>query len=172
MTCDMCGLWHHAKCEGVNQQAYNAIGAGASVGVKWFCRKCDKYARAFMTSLQKLSERQDKLEEKMEAMEGSVKESVELCNEKIEMVANSVVGQAVAESAREMRERETRKNNLIIFKVPMCEAEDLKTRIDEDKKLYADKLHQRQMRPSVLLQVSNRKNRDRQSDRWTDRKTQ
>ena len=45
-----------------------------------------------------------------------------------------MIGQAVAESAREMKEREYRKNNMIIFKVPMCEAEQLKTRIEEDMK--------------------------------------
>ena len=109
LTCDMCGLWHHSKCEGVNQQAYKAIEAGASVGVKWFCRKCDKYARPFMTSLQKLSERQEVLEGKMEAMEENVQNKFEQCNEKIDQVEERLLGQAVAESAREIKERETRK---------------------------------------------------------------
>ena len=82
------------------------------------------------------------------------------------MVANSVVGQAVAESAREMRERETRKNNLIIFKVPMCEAEDLKTRIDEDKK-FVDKLWKEGLEVEEEVQVAkiNRLGKKEDKDR-------
>ena len=81
MQCDLCDLWHHAKCEDVSNEAYKAIGVA---GVRWFCKRCDKFACAFMSNLQKLSDRQDKLEKKFENMEESVDKKIEQCNERIE----------------------------------------------------------------------------------------
>ena len=104
----------------MSMETYKAIGGA---GVRWFCKRCDKFACAFMSNLQKLSDRQDKLESKFETLEVDVQNKVDHCQEKIEKIEQNqenVVYQGVADSAREIKEREIRKNNIVILGLPMC----------------------------------------------------
>ena len=142
LTCDLCGMWHHTKCEGVSQEAYKILSKENS-GIRWYCKKCDSFATGFMQNMKHLSQRQDRLEKKFEDLQHTVGESIENLEErveiKIEQVEKNIVNKAVSDSAREMKEREARKSNIIIFKAPMSEAVELKSRIEDDK-AYFEKL--------------------------------
>ena len=142
VTCDLCGMWHHTKCEGVSQDAYKLLSKDDS-GIKWYCKKCDTFATGFMQNMKQLSQRQDRLEKKFEDLQNTVEDNIDKLegrvDDKIGQVERSIVNKAVVDSTREMKEREARKNNIIIFKTPMSEAVELKTRIEDDK-AYFEKL--------------------------------
>ena len=87
-----------------------------------------------MTGMKQLSERQDRLELKF--VEENIDNMQNRVDDKMEEVEKSVLKRAVADSAREVKDRDTRKNNIIIFKAPMSEATELKSRIEDDKVFF------------------------------------
>lgn len=140
LKCDMCEMWHHTDCEGVPDSLYRAIqetDQGASQGLRWFCKKCNKFATGFMAGLNRLSMRQDALEEKVKDIEDHVaakfKEVGQSQAELTRKVDNAVATSA-KESLREMEDRELRKNNVIFFGIQECPDIDPEVRKLEDKK--------------------------------------
>ena len=162
LTCDMCGLWHHIKCEGVSEKSYKLIGEGEIHGLRWFCKKCDQYAANIMTNIKKLTSRLDSLEERTESRVGRVEERVARVEESEKGQSNRVKGaieridgievvlrddprevtdediktqiqQTTSSFLKEKEEKETRKMNVIVNNVPESEGETAKERKGKDK---------------------------------------
>ena len=60
VQCELCELWSHCKCEGIQEDAYELLKQDK---IHFFCGKCEKAAGQLLKSVVKLKERQDKLEE-------------------------------------------------------------------------------------------------------------
>ena len=58
--CEVCDICHHAKCEGVSDEAYAVLqGNGA---MNWYCKRCNKGMARLLRTMCALQERQEKLE--------------------------------------------------------------------------------------------------------------
>jgi len=41
LTCDVCGFWHHAKCEKVSDEVYEFLcDHSDDASLAWYCKKC------------------------------------------------------------------------------------------------------------------------------------
>lgn len=60
LQCDICDGWFHAKCQKVNEGAYEFL--AETSGAHWFCMQCDTNAVKTLKSLSFIQERQDKIE--------------------------------------------------------------------------------------------------------------
>ena len=144
LKCDMCAMWHHASCEGVPESLYKAIQEtvqGASQGLHWYCKKCNKFATGFMAGLNRLSMRQDALEGKVKDMEYHVEtkfKEAENSRGELSRKLDSMVTVSANESVKELEDRELRKNNVVFFGVQESTETDPEVRKAEDKKKAED----------------------------------
>ncbi|RUS75853.1 hypothetical protein EGW08_016374 [Elysia chlorotica] len=147
LKCDMCEIWHHTNCEAVPDSFYKAIqetGQGASQGLHWYCRKCNKFATRFMAGLNSLSLRQDALEEKVKGIENQAEATnnsvAEMAKGKLPSGMLGTVKEVAKEAQEETRNRIWRGRNLLIFGLDEPEHKDRDMRATEDNRRVKDLL--------------------------------
>ena len=153
LTCDMCGWWFHARCEGVSDHTYQTIQGGAQ-GLRWFCRKCDKFVVNLMASIQQVTNRQDELEIKFMNMEKKLNECSKTSdNDRHERSWATVTagtdrdktktnreGQesTIQNSVKEIDDRLARKKNIVLYEVVESQSREAETRKNDDNNAAAD----------------------------------
>lgn len=145
LTCDLCGMWHHTVCEGVEEALYKLMQETQKLdqGIKWFCKKCNKFACGLMSNITQISARQDAIESKVHVFEQEIKglnnilstfkEEQDKINKQVSDKLTETANKCgVSASTREVREREERKANLIFFNIEESSKEETTERIQDD----------------------------------------
>lgn len=119
IKCDRCNAWVHLKCSDLDSGEYGLLARLHSLSVKWHCPVCT-------SELQKLPDPNDRLaahEAKIDTMMGIVLTMqqqnamiIKLLEQSDERMERKVEKQ-VKETFEEDREKEGRKNNLIMYNV-------------------------------------------------------
>ena len=69
VECDLCILWHHKECQKISDTLYAVMTSEENENINWYCDQCKKGAKRIMTQLVKMTERQEKLEERQNKIE-------------------------------------------------------------------------------------------------------
>lgn len=131
LQCTVCGLWSHKTCSGATDEVFNLLeiqkkNTGRSY---WACRPCIVYAEGMNHRLRQMEERIDKVEKETETTKKTVKNMEEKIQELSEEVKkkDKGVSKAIQEGENnvfeELKERETRKLNVVFHRVGECENE-------------------------------------------------
>lgn len=78
VLCDICKLWFHKDCEGLNEELYaalNKFGHKGSQDIPWQCKICKRYASGLIVEITKMKQKQDKMEAKLLEIENKTKEA-------------------------------------------------------------------------------------------------
>lgn len=76
VLCDICKLWFHKDCEGLNEELYaalNKFGHKGSQDIPWQCKICKRYASGLIVEITKMKQKQDKMEAKLLEIETKLK---------------------------------------------------------------------------------------------------
>ena len=60
IMCEVCDIWHHAKCEGVPNEAHAVLQGNDTM--HWYCKGCNKGMARLLQTMSALQERQEKIE--------------------------------------------------------------------------------------------------------------
>ena len=60
IMCEACDMRHHAKCEGVSDEAYAVLQGNETM--HWYCKGCNKGMARLLQTMSALQERQEKME--------------------------------------------------------------------------------------------------------------
>ena len=76
LQCDLCTFSHHTECEAVSNQLYKIIqdmaNEDSANSLHWYCKKCNRMAKGFMSGIAQLQERQTVLEDKFLQLQGNM----------------------------------------------------------------------------------------------------
>ena len=123
LQCTVCGLWIHKTCSGVSDDGYKFVNEQLQLTgmAYWACRSCTSYAINMNHRLKTMKEKMGELDQAMEATTVSCKkteETVEKISEELRKKDERVeklVKQGEFNIYEEMRERETRRLNVVFF---------------------------------------------------------
>ena len=147
IQCAMCDLWVHQKCEKMSDETFKVLDIQHEETGQcfWSCKSCCSYARKFDKRMRDVEKRVQGLETLVPSIQSdlvTVKEEVATLKKVTteiseENSSKSDVNQekVTATVLEEMRERESRKCNLIIHNLaePDNNVTDTKERIEKDK---------------------------------------
>ena len=160
VQCSLCQLWVHVTCEGMADECFKVLAnASKNGGMYWACRSCTAYAAKFNNSIQEINRRLSKLESKVEEGANEVKEvqeEVSAMKESIDKLnQNSSLAASNSSEAvfSELRERENRKQNLVIHNLEESGSRNKEDRIRDDKKLLHDVLRQMDVKANVDKEI-------------------
>ena len=147
VQCALCDLWVHKACENMSEETFKVLDTqNAQTGqCFWCCKSCKNYALKFDKRMRDVEKRvQDletavpKLSTDVQNMQGEI-EKIKDTNVKLSKEVKEVGSGSKAEVTThvftEMRERESRKCNIIIHNLPEPGAEI----IDKDERITKDK---------------------------------
>ena len=106
LGCEYCNTWFHTECEKYSDAEYDLLKKPQS---HWFCKNCDDKAIDVLQIVRNMKEFQEKMVERMEAVE----KKVELV-EKVEGPMADRVMEIVQKEIGEERERRIREWNVVI----------------------------------------------------------
>ena len=106
LGCEYCNTWFHTECEKYSDAEYDILKKPQS---HWFCKNCDDKAIDVLQIVRNMKEFQEKMVERMEAVE----KKVELV-EKVEGPMADRVMEIVQKEIGEERERRIREWNVVI----------------------------------------------------------
>lgn len=69
LVCNLCDMWHHAKCEKMSDEVYKFLSDNEVSSVHWYCNKCNTVFSKMVKQITTISRRQDIMEKRMDAME-------------------------------------------------------------------------------------------------------
>jgi hypothetical protein len=118
----LCTLWCHKACTGLSAEAFRGLEVQAKeTGLAyWACRSCLTFANKVNRQLQAASKRQDEVEEKVERNireTNNNRQEIEQLKEELRRMKSAAEAEKEERSdalAEELREREMRRNNIII----------------------------------------------------------
>ena len=147
VKCSLCDLWVHKSCEEMSDETFRVLDIqNEETGqCYWNCKSCQSYARKFDKRMKNLEKRvQDIENEKIPGIEEDVKtmksDIINLQETTSNLSAASKVSEGETHASvtaavlEEMKERESRRNNLIIHNLsePGAEFVDSKERVAKD----------------------------------------
>jgi hypothetical protein len=139
IQCAMCALWiHHKPCSGVSEDGFKFLSeqVQATGTAYWACRSCMAYSKAITMKVKEVEKKLDEVQKEVKenAKEiGRVDKNVEQLRQDLEKVKekNSEETNTYI-TAEEYREREARRLNVIIHRVPESLDRDAATRREAD----------------------------------------
>ena len=144
VKCMICSLWSHKSCAGVSDEYLKILEDQLKVtGVAyWACRSCAAYNRLVSNRFQEIEKRMDQQEIKTKENEEAIRQNegkTEEVNRKVEKLAQEVENlkkNSTENWMEEMRERELRKENIIVFGIEEADdrERDGRTRAENDLK--------------------------------------
>jgi hypothetical protein len=149
VQCTMCTLWCHKACTNLSAEAYKGLEVQAKeVGTAyWACRSCMTFANKMNRQFQAVSKRQDEMEEKMD---GNIRETkqnsqeIEKLREELNRMRSTLESEREAKNdmlGEELRDRETRRNNIIIHGLQETDVNtNPRDRMERDKQLCGELL--------------------------------
>ena len=150
VECTLCNQWVHVKCEpDITPETYKALCAaaearrsGSKCALNWSCASCSSYATKFNTSILELHMRLRKMEancsENTKDIE-LVQKNMEILQGKVDAISvDSVSKNTTTTIFNEIRERDLRKNNVIIYNLDEPQGSNKEERLTKDKKSLRD----------------------------------
>ena len=129
LQCTVCGLWVHKTCSGISDDGYKFVSEQLQLtGVGyWACRACASYA---VNMNRRLKQIEDKLEQCTKTVETNT-EKIKEVEKKVDGISSELkkdgektaklVKQGEANVYEELRERETRRLNVVFFGIAELE---------------------------------------------------
>ncbi len=126
--CIICGLWIHKNCSGISDEFFKHLedqvrNTGTAY---WACRPCSTYSQGITKKMRAVETRVDQISDSVEA----VKDTLKTVREDIDTVVNKVKKLEVEKPEsdnnsvfQELRERDARKNNVVIHGMPECDSQ-------------------------------------------------
>ena len=125
VKCEICCLWVHVKCYNIPKELYNFLKAPNKYpGVCWRCDSCNASAAMLDNKITKLQSQVKEVAEKVVRAEGAVQDvtrrvnTVEERQDKVEDLLDKERERVRRERIDETRERDLRKKNVIIHRMP------------------------------------------------------
>ena len=142
MQCTVCGLWAHKTCSGVTDEIFTLIDLQKKATGKsyWACRPCTVYPEGMNHRMRQIEEKIERVEKATEENAANVKE----IEQKVQSLSEEVKKQRsgadkLAQNCEngifeELRDRESRKLNIVIHRVGECpnEKASIQERIEWD----------------------------------------
>ena len=158
IACDLCKIWHHIGCVGIAKDEYKFL--RKTKRIKWFCITCDRMFGNMAAANRELKDKIDRMEGNQNSLEnrlGGLQTEFKKMNEALmnltveigrlksegnigprprldEVRAESQVPttELIREEMREIKDKEMRKNNLVLYNVPESNEEEARGRKAED----------------------------------------
>ena len=140
VQCSLCNLWVHITCQEMPDECFKILDNAAKYGgMHWSCRSCQSFAEKFNVRVQELNrkvtaiegkldsniEEVDKVKLDMDTVKTDVKKLKEKSNEASENSSASVFA--------ELRDRDSRKMNIVVHNMEESDAATGRERADKDK---------------------------------------
>ena len=130
VRCSTCEYWVHADCEGMANELFNLLANpekyGAAGGVRWNCVSCqlsadkiEKIVKNMEGKIQAVADRVSGTEAAVSGLGGRV-DKLEKAKQNEEAVIDKKDQRVRSDILEEMRERECRRLNLVLYKVGEC----------------------------------------------------
>ena len=121
------------------KEQFDMLSSKKYAGMFWACKSCTSFAAKYQADVLRFNQRLDALEKKVgEADE--VREDVENLKKEFEVAKSSGSLSSNGEVFTELRERESRKNNIMIYKLDEPSGNNKEERVAEDKQQLQDLL--------------------------------
>ena len=88
VLCEICDIWHHIKCENVDELMYKALMQFKAL--HWYCEKCSLGAEKLMTLMVKMEGRMQKLEDEQENVKTALTDEMKQLETKINDLVDEV----------------------------------------------------------------------------------
>jgi hypothetical protein len=144
VQCTLCNLWCHKACSNITNEHFKCLEVQArETGVAfWSCRSCLNFAQKVNKQIQIYNERQIEVEEKLEETAACTKQNTNRID-KLEEELKKLRAEKEAEReekndalGEELRERDLRRNNLIIHGLMEDDTQaNPRDRVERDKRL-------------------------------------
>lgn len=146
VQCSLCQLWVHITCEVIAEETFKVLcnAAKNGGGVFWSCRSCTAYSIKFNSSIQEINRKLIDIEQKLvtntadvDSVKGDVK-SIKDDLTKVKSQIDKNVDNSSAKIFSEIRDRESRKMNLIFHNLTEPSANNKEDRISEDQDILKE----------------------------------
>lgn len=135
LTCDKCKGWVHFKCSTLTKHEWEFLCNSPKTKLKYFCTTCETSSPAVTGSDPILIQeaRLDAMDKKFEAVEAQNKAILEILKKEDKKPDTATVFQATVQEVFDIsKEKDEKKNNLILFNLPETDATDEKEGQIED----------------------------------------
>lgn len=124
LECEVCENWFHVGCEKVTKEQYEFLMDEENKTIPWICRKCKGNLKHYAKKVDRLEREKEELKDRLEKLEEN---SLLMKNEIKDEVIN-----VVFEELEEWKEKEEKKNNVIVFNLQekVCETKEEKHQED------------------------------------------
>lgn len=128
IQCDMCEMWYHSRCGGINNETYAVI--TATEGIDWYCSKCKKMSRLNTLEIVRLDKENKELKGENELLKGRLAVLESRIDEIKQELRNEIMADVnkqfteVMENMKESEERKSKENNLVLFNVKEPDGDD------------------------------------------------
>lgn len=168
LTCDKCEGWVHFKCSKLTKHEFDFLCNSPKTRLKHFCPTCETSSPSVTGSDPVLVQeaRLDALDKKFDTVEMQNKAILELLkkeDKKEEVVDVDVMQVTVQQVLDNSKEKEEKKNNLIMFNLPETATTDAKQSYEEDLQKVKDVL--RYVNGGTLIQDLDESNVSRMGRR-------
>ena len=131
VQCFLCELWSHVKCAGLSADCMKVLASKKFDGMNWTCKSCKSFAAKYSKASLKVDARLDKLEEESAKINELIIDVDEL-RKKLESDTTGTGGDADA-IFEELREREMKKDNILVYGIPEPHGNTSEQRAQMDK---------------------------------------
>ena len=128
MCCDFCSEWFHIGCIGMSSEVYKIVFADDVPGVQWYCKKCQSKTKEAL-------EKYSALEKQTKALRVDV-DNIKTDVTEVKDIIKNTIRHEINQNMDEMKERESRKLNLVVFGLPEVPSDE--TEWTNEKKIEAD----------------------------------
>ena len=125
--CETCLTWYHRHCTEVSKALYDLLCTNRDSGISWSCASCKNGKKKIF---QMLTEKIEGLHETINELKIELKKSLN----KVDTIESSFE-ERVKGIVLEEREKENRKDNLIIYNVPESKSMNEKDRTEDEGKV-------------------------------------
>lgn len=159
--CQACKESYHESCSGLSNSDFAIISKKSAL--KWFCKTCDTQVTDLLTNFEKfkkmnaeLKSIRDDIDRKMSDFEVRLRacEQIEK-NQQIESTIKKVVQQSIPSVASKSETEliEKKKCNLIFFKIPESNSENVETRIKHDYDCMKQVIGEQNTDPTDIVNI-------------------
>ena len=131
LECDLCHGWSHQTCSDVSLTQYNFLTDCPSSSIKWFCKDCNSSPLMKKSKLEEKYEAQDKKLDDLSRLVIAIESQTQIMSQLLQKGTGSStessetsVKATVSEVLDEQRERDEKKDNIIIFNIPESQSDD------------------------------------------------
>ena len=138
IQCTYCDYWAHQRCKGMPKDQFDMLYSKKCRGMFWACRSCTSFAEKHRAETLLFKQRLEALEKKTEEID-EVSASVEELKKDVEEMKST---QSNSESSStvfaEIRDRDSRKDNLVIYDLPEPAGDNSRDRIENDREQFCN----------------------------------